>query len=475
MRAVRCARSSSARTISHPVASPRACRTRLRECAPSRVKWNWPPSRSKRAPQAASSRIRSGPSSTSTRAAGAETMPAPALQGVVEVQLGRVVRSHGDGHSALRVAGVALRGLVLGHHQHLAVAGEAQGRAQAGDAGAEHEEVDANEVIGHARSRVIKESILSAHREVDPLARARESVIRFRSASRSPPPSSHPSSPRKACPCRGRVSVCRLLLLALRRVGPVRVGGEEAGARLHERGSRPRSRPIRDETGVNSRVTVPVVRPSSTRRGRRRARPVGSLLAASRRTACACACSARASASTTCARASRRRRRRRKTSPPARPRAAAAPAPRATRQLEAMAAPARGHGGAPCATRRRASRSGPGARAHCRAGCAESDARDGGRRLHGRLRVPCGRSASPSPAVPTSVQIERGSARRRSAASWSPWDGRGSRWCRAPRSGGAHGPRRARPGGSWPGRRSWSRTASARRPRARSSACTTPS
>ena len=37
-RGVRRARSSSARTISQPVASPSACSTRLRECAPSRVK-----------------------------------------------------------------------------------------------------------------------------------------------------------------------------------------------------------------------------------------------------------------------------------------------------------------------------------------------------------------------------------------------------------------------------------------------------
>ena len=54
----------------NPVASPRAWSTRLRECAPSRVMWKRPSSRSKRAPQEASSRMRSGPSSTRTRAAG---------------------------------------------------------------------------------------------------------------------------------------------------------------------------------------------------------------------------------------------------------------------------------------------------------------------------------------------------------------------------------------------------------------------
>ena len=37
-------------------------------------------------------------------------------------------------HAALRVAGVALGGLVLGHDQHAAVPGEAERRAQAGDA-----------------------------------------------------------------------------------------------------------------------------------------------------------------------------------------------------------------------------------------------------------------------------------------------------------------------------------------------------
>jgi hypothetical protein len=73
--------------------------------------------------------------------------PGPGLEGVVEVQIGRVVRSHGDGHSPLRVAGVALGGLVLRHHQHLSVAGQTEGRTQAGDAGAQHEEVDADEVI----------------------------------------------------------------------------------------------------------------------------------------------------------------------------------------------------------------------------------------------------------------------------------------------------------------------------------------
>ena len=53
----------------------------------------------------------------------------------------RVVRSHRHRHPALRVAGVALGGLVLGHDQHVAVAGQAQRRAQAGDAGAQDEEI----------------------------------------------------------------------------------------------------------------------------------------------------------------------------------------------------------------------------------------------------------------------------------------------------------------------------------------------
>ena len=133
---VRLVLSRSARTISQPVASPRACSTRLRECAASRVKWKRPSSRSKRAPQDASSRMRSGPSSTSTRAAGADTMPAPAPRVSSRCRSGPSSTAQGDRHSALRVAGVALRGLVLRHHEHPAVAGQAQGRAQAGDAGA---------------------------------------------------------------------------------------------------------------------------------------------------------------------------------------------------------------------------------------------------------------------------------------------------------------------------------------------------
>ena len=71
----------------------------------------------------------------------AQTMPAPASQRVLEVQVRVVVGAERHRHPALGVAGVALGRLVLRHHQHAAVARQADGRAQAGDAGAQHEEV----------------------------------------------------------------------------------------------------------------------------------------------------------------------------------------------------------------------------------------------------------------------------------------------------------------------------------------------
>jgi hypothetical protein len=94
--------------------------------------------------------MRSGPSATSTRAAGIGGHdPRAGAEGVLQVQVGGVVRSQRDGHAALGVAGVALRGLVLGDDQDLAMASQPEGRAQAGDAGAQHEEVDADEVVSH--------------------------------------------------------------------------------------------------------------------------------------------------------------------------------------------------------------------------------------------------------------------------------------------------------------------------------------
>jgi hypothetical protein len=127
-------------------------------------------------------------------------------------------------------------------------------------------------------------------------------------------------------------------------------------------------------------------------------------LAQARPTACTCACNGRASASTICGRASRRRRRRQPTSPSARGRAAAArapPEPRATPHWRRCGASSRPWRTA-YATRRRVRGTGP-----ARGGLARLAAL-GGR--NGTLPVPCGRSASPSPSAPTSVQIERGIA-----------------------------------------------------------------
>ena len=75
--------STSARSISAPVASPPACTTRASECPPSRARSSSGPSGdgsvSKCAPRRASSRTRSGPSVTRMRTASESQRPAPAV------------------------------------------------------------------------------------------------------------------------------------------------------------------------------------------------------------------------------------------------------------------------------------------------------------------------------------------------------------------------------------------------------------
>ena len=71
----------SARDTSAPVASPPACRMRLRKCPPSRVNAISPVSDlSKTAPRAIRRRTASGPSDTSTFTAAASHKPAPAIK-----------------------------------------------------------------------------------------------------------------------------------------------------------------------------------------------------------------------------------------------------------------------------------------------------------------------------------------------------------------------------------------------------------
>ncbi|MNL66322.1 hypothetical protein D3C87_1907680 [compost metagenome] len=72
-------RSTSARSISKPVASPRACTTRRREWAASRVVAKEPSaSRSKRTPAAIRALSWVGPSSVSTFTGSSSHRPAPA-------------------------------------------------------------------------------------------------------------------------------------------------------------------------------------------------------------------------------------------------------------------------------------------------------------------------------------------------------------------------------------------------------------
>ena len=127
-RRCRCAFSSSARTISQPVASPSACSTRLRECAPSRVKWKRPvlaveagaPGR-----QLADA-LRPLLDQHARRGRG-DDAGARAAAVSSRCRSGVVVGAHRHRHPALGVAGVALGGLVLGHHQHRRRAGPGRG------------------------------------------------------------------------------------------------------------------------------------------------------------------------------------------------------------------------------------------------------------------------------------------------------------------------------------------------------------
>ena len=90
---------------------------------------------------------------------------------VVQMQLRVVVFAQGHRHPALGVAGVALAGLVLRHHEHGAVAGEAHRRPQAGDPRAEDEEVgaegvDHREVAPFKARNLTKEALESPRLEL---------------------------------------------------------------------------------------------------------------------------------------------------------------------------------------------------------------------------------------------------------------------------------------------------------------------
>ena len=65
------------------------------------------------------------------------------LDGVARVQRRRVVGAHRGRHAALRVAGVALAGIGLGQHEHVAHVAERDRRAQPGHAAADDEEISA--------------------------------------------------------------------------------------------------------------------------------------------------------------------------------------------------------------------------------------------------------------------------------------------------------------------------------------------
>ena len=83
--------STSARSISAPVAAPPAWTMRGSEWPPSRASCSWPSrSRSNVAPMAISSLTRLGPSSTRARTASTSHRPAPAAEGVGQVEVGRV-------------------------------------------------------------------------------------------------------------------------------------------------------------------------------------------------------------------------------------------------------------------------------------------------------------------------------------------------------------------------------------------------
>ena len=63
------------------------------------------------------------------------------VDGVFKVQRDVLVALHGDGDAALRVVGVRLAERLLGDDQNLAVAGQLNGGAQAGNARAHHQKI----------------------------------------------------------------------------------------------------------------------------------------------------------------------------------------------------------------------------------------------------------------------------------------------------------------------------------------------
>ena len=124
-----------------PVASPWAWTTR---------RWLWPPSRpssscpsreSNAPPQSISSRMRSGPSDTTSSTEARSQSPRPATRVSSRWAARIVVRQHG-GDAPLGIVRVALAQRVLGHHQHAAGSGRLEGGAIARDAAADHQRLD---------------------------------------------------------------------------------------------------------------------------------------------------------------------------------------------------------------------------------------------------------------------------------------------------------------------------------------------
>ena len=160
--AVRRTASTSARSISTPVAAPPACTTRARLWPPSRASSRWPcSSRSNMAPRAISSLTRPGPLVDQHPHGVGVAQAGAGGQGVGQVEVGRVgvARQH-RGHAALGPPGGGLVQLALGEHadpQAVDVGG-ADGGRQPGHAAAEHQQV---ERLGRAAS--------PAHRSSGPL------------------------------------------------------------------------------------------------------------------------------------------------------------------------------------------------------------------------------------------------------------------------------------------------------------------
>ena len=147
-RAPRCRRvrtaSTSARSISAPVASPPACTTRASEWPPSRARAGARASSvSKCAPSAASSRTRSGPSVTSMRTASTSHSPAPAVSVSARCSSGVSGCGERGRDAALRVARRGVRELAFRQHEHRQASTRRVERGrQPRDATPQHEDVE---------------------------------------------------------------------------------------------------------------------------------------------------------------------------------------------------------------------------------------------------------------------------------------------------------------------------------------------